>query len=141
MGQVISATTRFGGKGSASDRFLASARSLLVDADRDAQAGKWDLALENAYRAALRVAGARIASSAAVAKRRRLPTSAWDRLALVDAAGAGRARDFAAYSGLRQRVASGIIVDPDEATVRRVLDLAREFLAEVEAESGWGAVA
>lgn len=141
MGQVISATTRFRGATGARDRFLAAARDFLAQAEREAKAGHWDLALEAAYRAGLRTAGARISASAKIAKRKRLPTSAWDRLALVDADGVRRAREFSAYSILRQRVASGVISSPAEASVREVLALATDFLAEVEVESGWGAVA
>ena len=62
--------------------------SQLAQAHDDFEAGRHDLAMENAYRAALRIAGARSAQSPVVRKRKRLPTNAWDKLALTGAAGA-----------------------------------------------------
>lgn len=138
MAQIISATTRFTGSGAGTRQadFLSRARALLSQAVEHRAAGQWDLALEAAFQAALRTAGARIAMSP-VASRRRRPTSAWGQLRLVDEAGGRWADLFAQYSRLRSRVASGLELDVDHAVVNRVLDLAAEFLTEVEGEVGW----
>lgn len=141
MGDVISATTRFGRAGGARERFLASAHDLLGQARGHVEAKDWALALECSYQAALRTAGARNATSSVIAKRKRLPGSAWDRLRLVDDRGEARAAEFTRFSGLRSRVASGIVPDPDPAIVLSLLELTADFLTEVDAESGWASVA
>ena len=86
MAQIISATTRFAGAGTRRADFILKAQALLAQAHVHREAGEWDLALESAYQAALRTAGARISASA-VAGRRRRPTGAWDQLRMVDAEG------------------------------------------------------
>ena len=138
MAQIISATTRFAGRGAGTRRadFILKARALLAQAAAHRSAGEWDLALETAYQAALRTAGARISASAVATKRRR-PTGAWDQLRLVDADGERWALVFSQYSRLRSRVASGLELDVDPAVVNTVMGLAVEFLAEVESEAGW----
>lgn len=141
MGNVISATTRFARKEQARDRFLSSAHDLIEQAEAYMEAGDWALALESAYQAALRTAGARNVSSPVIAKRKRLPSSAWDRLRLVDERGASRAQELGGYSALRSRVVSGIVPDPEPAVVTALFNAAREFLMEVDAEAGWLSVA
>lgn len=138
MAQIISATTRFAGAGEGTRRanFIFKARALLAQAVEHRAAGEWDLALEAAYQAALRSAGARISASAVSGKRRR-PTSAWDQLRLVDAEGERWAGAFEQYSLLRSRVSSGLEREVDPAVVGRVMDLVAAFLAEVESEAGW----
>lgn len=140
MAHIISATTRFSGAGTRRADFIFKARGLLAQAADHATAGEWDLALEAAYQAALRSAGARISASAVAGKRRR-PTGAWDQLRLVDADGERWAGSFEQYSRLRSRVASGLERDLDPRLVSRIMDLAGEFLAEVEAEAGWAPAA
>lgn len=142
MARIISATTRFAGAGSGTRRadFIFKARGLLATAVRHRRAGEWDQALESAYQAALRTAGARISASA-VAGRRRRPTNAWDQLCLVDAEGERWALAFAQYSRLRSRVASGLERDVDPTVVDRVISMVTEFLAETEAEAGWAPAA
>ena len=102
MAQVISATARRvqrqGGNGAKRQRFLTQAALLLADARADASTGRMDQALEKAYQAALRTAGACVAASATVSKRKRLPTSAWDRLSLVGVEEKQWAEKFRAYS-------------------------------------------
>ncbi|AIT61471.1 SAV_6107 family HEPN domain-containing protein [Corynebacterium doosanense] len=141
MGNVISATTRFGRSEGARDRFLTSAHDLIEHAQGYIEAEDWALAMESAYQAALRTAGARIASSPVIARRKRLPTSAWERLVLVDERGAEWSRELSRYSGLRSRVANGIVPRPDPAVVLALFSAARQFLAEVDAEAGWLSVA
>ena len=140
MAQIISATTRFSGAGTRRADFIFKARELLAQAAEHRKTGEWDLALEAAYRAALRSAGARISGSP-VAGRRRRPTNAWDQLRLVDADGERWAAMFEQYSRLRSRVSSGLERDVDPAVVGRVMGLSAEFLAEVEAEAGWAPAA
>lgn len=138
MFSVVSATTGavYGAVPAAlrHDEFLDSARALREDAHAQLVAGAYDLALESAYRAALRTAGAAIAQSAVVAKRKRLPSSAWEKLALTGSRGSYWAQTFAGYSRLRGRVASGIELKPRAADVERLVGLADEFFNEVAGE-------
>lgn len=136
MAQIISATTRFAGAGTRRADFILKAQALLAQAHVHREAGEWDLALESAYQAALRTAGARISASA-VAGRRRRPTGAWDQLRMVDAEGEKWAAAFSQYSRLRPRVASGLEREVDHGVVSTVMELAARFLAEAEAEAGW----
>lgn len=146
MAKIISATTRFAGGGAGVGHgtqradFILKARALLSQARSHRAAGEWDLALETAYQAALRSAGARISGSA-VSKRRRRPTGAWDQLRMVDENGERRAAEFEQYSRLRSRVASGLEPELDTRVVERVMGMAEEFLAEVELEAGWATAA
>ena len=136
MGQVISATNRFSGA-SKCYRFLSSARELLDEARLYAARGEQGLAFESAYRAALRTAGARVAMSKKMGARKRLPSSAWDQLALVDDAGKQRAAHFSTFSQRRSRVAAGIEDDPSAQFVQGRRRDVEDFLVEVEAEAGW----
>lgn len=134
MSSVVSATTGavYGATPATSrhDEFLESARPLLDDAQRQLMAGAGDLAVESAYRAALRTAGAVIAQSATVAKRKRLPTSAWEKLALTGPRGAYWAESLSKFSRMRGRVASGIELHPRVEDVERLVGLAASFYAE-----------
>lgn len=135
MAQVISATTKFGagargasaGQGSAKRaHFLTQATSLLAESRSLAAAGQTDEALELAYQAALRTAGARVATSP-VARRKRKPSSAWDQLALVDAEGKRWAAEFKAFSRLRSRLVSGLDSGVEESRVFELMDLVAAF--------------
>ena len=121
MSSVVSATTSkaYGStsRPSRRDTFLTSADSLLLAAREEVERGQFDLAMESAYRAALRVAGAVCAGSSAVKKRKRLPTSAWEKLALTGLQGEQWAARFKQFSRERGRVASGIQSNPDPAVV------------------------
>ncbi|AWB81561.1 hypothetical protein C3B44_03630 [Corynebacterium yudongzhengii] len=141
MGDVISATTKFSTRQLKRERFLASARDLLDSARKEMAAGAFDLALEYAYRGALRVAGACIADSVVLARRKRLPSSAWERLALVGEAEKEWAQTFSGFSRLRSRVMSGIEKVPPAGVAEEVVELAAEFLAETEGSAGLGQVA
>lgn len=136
MGQVISATARRtqrqGGQPSKRQRFLTQAALLLADARADAGNGRMDQALEKAYQAGLRIAGACVAASATVSKRRRLPSSAWDRLVLVGAEEKEWAEKFRAYSRTRSRLASGIDREVADQVVFDLMDLAARFLEMAE---------
>ena len=141
MAQVISATARRtqrqgghsgngvnGGNGAKRQHFLTQAALLLADARADAAKGRMDQALEKAYQAALRTAGACVAASPTVSKRRRLPTSAWDRLSLVGVDEKAWAEKFRAYSRTRSRLASGMDREVADSVVFNLMDLASRFL-------------
>lgn len=135
MGSIVSATTRatYGAAGSLSqrDQFLASAEALIAAAHDEIEAGHFDLALENAYRGALRVAGAVNADSPDLQKRKRRPSSAWDKLALTGEEGKLWAARFQSYSRTRSRVVSGIDTAPDPSLVFRLLADVEEFYIAV----------
>ena len=135
MNSVISATTSstYGAaaRPSRRDTFLASAESLLGAARAELASSRPDLAMEYAYQAALRVAGAVNAQSPVLRTRKRLPTSAWDKLALTGEGGKAWADRFRAYSRQRGRVASGIERNLDTDLVRRLLKDAESFYIEV----------
>lgn len=144
MASVVSATTGavYGAAPAVSrhDDFLLAASALLADAREQLDAGADDLALESAYRAALRTAGAAITQSDVVAKRKRLPTSAWEKLALTGPRGSYWAEKFSGYSRVRGRVASGIELRPRKEDVDSLFALALNFYTETAGEQG-GAVA
>lgn len=139
MNSVISATTgaAYGTAITVSrqEGFLDAARELLSDALEQECAGHFDVALESAYRAALRTAGAQVAASPAVGKRKRLPSSAWDKLKLTGERGAYWSSVFSSYSRMRGRVASGIDLQPSPVRVRELIRDAEKFFAEVSGES------
>lgn len=145
MAKISSATTGYSAAevapGTKRADFILKARALSGRAQRHAEAGEWEFALESCYQAALRCAGARISGSPVLARRRRLPTGAWDRLRLVDDDGERRAAEFEQYSRLRSRVSSGLEPRVDPRIVTRVMRMTEGFLAEVELEAGWGSAA
>ncbi|MDO5031379.1 SAV_6107 family HEPN domain-containing protein [Corynebacterium sp.] len=147
MAHVISATARGtrarsqgGARWARRDRFLVQARELLESARQEAASGRLEQALEMAYRAALRAAGACVAGSA-VAGRRRLPTSAWDQLALVGAEEKRWAEKFEKYSRVRSRVGNGLDASVDPEVVYSLMGLTAEFIDLLEAEVTYGALA
>lgn len=123
------------------DTFLGNAHALLEETVARLEQGKADLALEAAYRAALRTAGAVIEGSAVIAKRKRLPSSAWEKLKLTGVRGRHWAEIFESYSALRGRVASGIELYPDPAEVEALVGKAVEFFDEVSLEVAGGEAA
>ncbi|MBG6121974.1 SAV_6107 family HEPN domain-containing protein [Corynebacterium aquatimens] len=138
MGNVVSATTRaaYGksdnaGKRSQRESFLTAAADLLDSAHIHLGKEAYDLALEYGYQAALRTAGAEISSSPALAKRKRLPSSAWEKLSLTGVRGKYWASELGKFSRVRGRVASGIELHPEPITVARLVALADEFYTEV----------
>lgn len=146
MNSVISATTgaAYGavpaGLGSDArggarvEEFLNSARTLLAEANEHMAREEFDLALESAYRSALRTAGAAVAMSAVVKKRKRVPTSAWDKLRLTGVRGVLWADRLSVYSRIRGRVASGIELKPAKSIVSALVQDASAFLAEISGE-------
>ncbi|SDR87168.1 SAV_6107 family HEPN domain-containing protein [Corynebacterium timonense] len=130
MSSIISATTR--SRAATSDRFFAAADELLLRAREEEARGADDLALEYSYRAALRVAGAVCAESPVLRRRKRLPSSAWEKLALTGEFGEAWARRFSAFSSLRARVASGIADAPPSDVVRGFMDAVEEFFAAAQ---------
>lgn len=146
MAQIISATTQFKGKGLTGSgmakqrHFLGKAVELLAQARKSAAEGRMEEALEYAYQAGLRTAGARVAVST-VAQRRRKPSSAWEQLMLVSDGDAQWAKDFGRYSRLRARVASGLEDEVSDAVVYEVMDLAARFVDDTEAFAAFGDLA
>lgn len=146
MSQVISATAAARGRkrdslqGVRRDRFVVQALDLLAGARASAARGRFEDALEMAYRASLRAAGARVAASS-VSRRRRLPTSAWEQVALIGPADAQWAAEFKDYSRVRSRVASGMDPVPNEDAVYEYLALAARYVDATESELGFGGMA
>ncbi|MCQ9675655.1 SAV_6107 family HEPN domain-containing protein [Corynebacterium sp. BF-R-2] len=146
MAQVISATAAARSRNREAlqsvrrDRFVGQALDLLADARKSAARGRLEDALEMAYRASLRAAGARVAAST-VARRRRLPSSAWEQVALIGPADAQWAAEFKDYSRVRSRVASGLDPVPGEDAVYEYLALAARYVDVTESELGFGGLA
>lgn len=146
MAQVISATAAAQSRNREAlqsvrrDRFMGQALDLLADARKSAARGHLEDALEMAYRASLRAAGARVAAST-VARRRRLPSSAWEQVALIGPADAQWAAEFKDYSRVRSRVASGLDPVPGEDAVYEYLALAARYVDATESELGFGGLA
>lgn len=140
MGSVVSATlnaTQSKNAWSAkSEQFYAAAEHYLAQAHAHFEDGIYDIALEDAYRAALKVAGAVCLESTVIQKRKRLPSSAWEKLQLTGARGKYWAAVFRRYSPLRGRVASGIVHLPDADTVVSLLADVERFYGEVRPD--WG---
>ena len=118
----------------ASDVFLEKARSLYLASLRHWDRGEYAEALEAAYQAALRLAGARVESAR---KKKARPTGAWERLKLLDEDGKARAVEFSQYSRIRARVLNGIEENVSAHVVRNLIDSVASFLDEVEGERGW----
>ena len=146
MAQVISATAAARSRNREAlqsvrrDRFMGQALDLLADARKSAARGRLEDALEMAYRASLRAAGARVAALT-VARRRRLPSSAWEQVALIGPADAQWAAEFKDYSRVRSRVASGLDPVPGEDAVYEYLALAARYVDVTESELGFGGLA
>ncbi|QGU01709.1 hypothetical protein CKALI_04150 [Corynebacterium kalinowskii] len=132
MATVVSATTRSisGGQGKRAS-FISRASILLRDAVLSYSQGELADALEFAYQAALRTAGAYVAGTP-VAKRRRKPTGAWGQLALAGPEGKAWSASFAPYSTIRSRLITGLDSAVDSETVTELIELVEHFLDEVE---------
>lgn len=111
--------------------FLMKAHSLMDQATAQRERGEYAHAFESAYQAALRTAGARI-EEAGVRRRRRVPSGAWQRLALDDARGQYWAGIFQEFSPIRQRLMAGVRGIDDPRRLDDLLALVGEFLDEVE---------
>ncbi|MBN9643091.1 SAV_6107 family HEPN domain-containing protein [Corynebacterium mendelii] len=115
--------------------FLAKANALLALSRRQLRSGDVDDAFESAYRAGLRTAGARVASSD-VALKRRQPSCAWEKLARVDAEGRRQAAEFSRWMPVREKVITGLAsVDRDLA--EELMAQVELFITEVEREAAW----
>lgn len=139
MTAVVSATTKvFGARLGKRATFIGRASVLLRDAVSSYASGQYADALELAYQAALRTAGAYVAASP-IARRRRLPTGAWNQLKLVGDDGKAWAETFSSYSRVRARLINGLDSQVDQETVAELIELAGHFLDHVEAME-WGGV-
>ncbi|AZA13959.1 SAV_6107 family HEPN domain-containing protein [Corynebacterium choanae] len=128
-------STSFASGSLARDSYISRANELLALSYRQLREGEFDEALENAYRAALRTAGARIAAAGAANKRGR-PTSAWEQLARLDELGAVQAASFRRWKGIRQDVLCGVS-HADAQMVNDLLSEVESLLTVVEQEAGW----
>ncbi|ALC06352.1 hypothetical protein CDES_09835 [Corynebacterium deserti GIMN1.010] len=135
MGEIVSATTRFGRSGGKREQFLSKAQILIEQAHTYRGEGDLLLALEMSYQSALRAAGAIIAGSA-VASRKRKPKSAWDQLRLVGDEAAMWAEELSAFSTIRSRANSGLEISLSPAELDNFM--ARVSLFLEEAEFGFG---
>ncbi|WKS32618.1 SAV_6107 family HEPN domain-containing protein [Corynebacterium propinquum] len=115
-------------------KLVASAEMLMGKARAYLRDGDASQALEFACWAGLRLAGARVAVSP-VGKRRRKPTSAWEQLALVDAAGKQWVHRFQPYSRVCRDIGLGLGAEISELQVMSLLKLVDEFLVEVAAQT------
>ncbi|MBC3185212.1 hypothetical protein H7347_01245 [Corynebacterium sp. zg-331] len=149
MAQIISATAvaAYRGRGRAERSsglgrgdFMDKADVLLSQALAESAAGRDGEAFESAYRCALRVAGAVLADTPVV-RRRRAPVGAWARLRAVNDRGRYWAEQFEAFSRLRSRWNSGLESRIEERVAQQLIDLASAFFAEVEAEFSVAAAA
>lgn len=131
MSNVVSATTRFVQRAGGTQRLLDGAHIHLVQAGELSSRGDMCSALEYAYRAALRAAGARVAMSP-IAARKRKPTSAIEQLRLVGAVESIWADKIAGYSRLRSRVSTGLETEVSAETVRGLISIVSDFLHDIE---------
>ncbi len=131
MSNVVSATTRFARRVEGAQRLLEGAHIHLAQADRLFFQGDMCSALEYAYRAALRAAGARVAMSS-IAARKRKPTSAIEQLRLVGASESLWADRIAGYSRLRSRVSTGVEVKVAAQSVQDLMTIVSNFLHDIE---------
>lgn len=130
MTAVVSATTGMQRMGK-SGELLVHADALLRDASLMLERNDYAVALEYAYRAALRVAGAWVAQTP-VARRVRRPRSMWEQLRLTGDAGVQWAEDFHHYAQLRSRVSMGLDVELSSADVERLMDKVAQFQSAVQ---------
>ena len=113
------------------DAYLGDATTLLT-----ASAATEDPAdaLELAYQAALRVAGAVLAGAPV---RRSAGRGAWNQIRRRAPHYAGWSDRFLPVSKIRGRLLLGLDVPVDAADVDRLRRMATEFKAEVEQDLGW----
>ncbi|APT85098.1 hypothetical protein CAQU_08480 [Corynebacterium aquilae DSM 44791] len=123
------------------ESFLESADALLEQALAARASQDLATALEYAYQAGLRTAGARIASSPVIAARKRLPSGAWEQLALVGAESAAWAEKLGSFSRIRSRVASGIEPHVPVDVLDELIALVQDFNAQTVGGEGHTAAA
>lgn len=136
MAQIISAASKFSAsrQGVKRGHFLSQAHLLLSQAQHAVAVGKDVEAFEFAYQAALRTAGAWVAESA-VSKRRKLPSSAWERLELVGPVAREWAGEFKGLSRRRSRLMNGLDSEVSSEEVKALIERAIAFLYAVEVGS------
>ncbi|GGG70705.1 SAV_6107 family HEPN domain-containing protein [Corynebacterium pelargi] len=130
MNTVVSATTGYQRPGKAG-QLLHQSAMLQREAVAMLERGDITVALEYAYRAALRVAGAWV-SQTPIARRVRKPQGVWAQLELSGEAGQAWAREFHPWSTLRARASMGLEVDVDAAKVRALMSLVEDFAQAID---------
>lgn len=136
MSLVVSSTIRTSAAERRRDHYLTQAHGFLHAAYSSFSDQDYAQALECAYLSALRTAGAVAAVSSAIRKRKRLPSSAWERLILTGSEGKQWAKKFLTFSALRNHVASGVTTQVSPAQTWDLITSAQEFLDETEGLSG-----
>ncbi|MBG9325346.1 hypothetical protein I4J33_02375 [Corynebacterium belfantii] len=127
MSVIISATTRFAGKSGKGHDFLAKAELMLNESRKWEAQGDNASALEYAYRAGLRAAGAMVTCSR-IASRKRKSSNVWDHLRMIGPEGIQWADRFQKFSRTRSRVVSGIDPGVSVEVVHRLQLLVDEFI-------------
>ncbi|EJZ82774.1 SAV_6107 family HEPN domain-containing protein [Corynebacterium otitidis] len=112
---------------------LDRAAALLSEAHARLAAGEPADAVELAYQAALRAAGA-VVAGAGMTGRRRAPSNAWDKLRMVSPEAAAWADRLSSYSRLRGRLLSGLEAGVEPATAERLAADAAALLDWAEGE-------
>ncbi len=138
MSLVLSSTIRTSAAENRRDHYVTQAHGFLHAAYSSFSQQDYGQALECAYLSALRTAGAVTAVSPAIRKRKRLPSSAWERLRLTGVEGKQWAEKFVGFSSLRGHVASGIVTHVPPARVWDLITYAQGFLDSVEGLSDVG---
>lgn len=136
MSLVLSSTVRASADERRRDYYVSQAHGFLHAAYSNFSNQDYAEALECAYLGALRTAGAVVAVSPAIRKRKRLPVSAWERLKLTGSEGKRWADRFLRFSALRGHVASGVVTQVSPAQAWNVITMTQEFLDDVEGLSG-----
>ena len=111
--------------------FFTDARRLLQASERCSEA---DDAVEFAYQAGLRVAGAALAT---LPRKRGGPAGAWAQLRQRRPELADWASRFESYSRLRSRLLMGLERDVDPSVPAQLRELSRSFFLEVERDLGY----
>ncbi|MEL6050252.1 SAV_6107 family HEPN domain-containing protein [Corynebacterium rouxii] len=127
MSVIISATTRFAGKSGKGHGFLAKAELMLNESRKWEAQGDNASALEYAYRAGLRAAGAMVACSR-IASRKRKSSNVWDQLRMIGPEGIQWADRFQKFSRTRSRVVNGMDPGVSIEVVHRLQLLVDEFI-------------
>lgn len=138
MEPLISATTlhshRYGSRFSRADTFLAKASRLPAQAAQARSQERLADAVEFAYQAGLRAAGARLAEAGSPRSRsRRAGQGAFDRLRKLSVADAAWAERMSRFSRVRSRLAIGLDSEVETKVVDRLISEVSAFLASIEA--------
>lgn len=137
---VASASVRGSGRLSDAELFAWKAHTLLSQGKKEHGLGNYEMSVELAYQAALRCVGAMVAASS-LARKKRLPTNAWDQLRLLGECEAQQADEFQRFSVLRKRATLGVGPELTESAVAEMLAAVDSFVDDVDNAVGWAVAA